>query len=189
MRSRTHSRAISATGPATWRRTCSSICGRNMVRIFTARKRSLGQGNIFTPVCHSVHRGVCVVAPGGRAWLLQGRAWFYSGGAWFYSGGVRGFIRGCMVLFGGHAWFYSGGRVWFFQFFWIQWDTVNERAVRILLECILVWNKFILKFCFKNENASKIRHWKISQFSQVIWYSSVDIAEQISELKPHWTDI
>ena len=24
---------------------------------FTARKRSLGQGNIFTPVCHSVHRG------------------------------------------------------------------------------------------------------------------------------------
>ena len=27
----------------------------------TARKRSLGQGNIFTPVCHSVHTGV----PGG----------------------------------------------------------------------------------------------------------------------------
>ena len=25
--------------------------------IFTARKQSLGQGNIFTPVCHSVHRG------------------------------------------------------------------------------------------------------------------------------------
>ena len=23
----------------------------------TTRKRSLGQGNIFTPVCHSVHRG------------------------------------------------------------------------------------------------------------------------------------
>ena len=59
--------------------------------IFTARKRSLGQGNIFTPVCHSVHRGgvrgrgVCVarghacprgacmpgvcVWPGGHAWL------------------------------------------------------------------------------------------------------------------------
>ena len=30
--------------------------------IITARKRSLGQGNIFTPVCHSVHRGrgVCL---------------------------------------------------------------------------------------------------------------------------------
>ena len=25
------------------------------VRMFTARKRSLGQGNVFTPVCHSVH--------------------------------------------------------------------------------------------------------------------------------------
>ena len=31
-----------------------------MVCYFTARKRSLGQGNIFAPVCHSVHRGgVC----------------------------------------------------------------------------------------------------------------------------------
>ena len=27
------------------------------VKLITARKRSLGQGNIFTPVCHSVHRG------------------------------------------------------------------------------------------------------------------------------------
>ena len=25
--------------------------------VITARKRSLGQGNNFTPVCHSVHRG------------------------------------------------------------------------------------------------------------------------------------
>ena len=41
-------------------------CG---IVMFTARKRSLGQGNIFTPVCHSVHRGVPgprgVSAPGG----------------------------------------------------------------------------------------------------------------------------
>ena len=28
-----------------------------MFAIFTARKRSLGQGNIFAPVCHSVHKG------------------------------------------------------------------------------------------------------------------------------------
>ena len=27
------------------------------VAIFAAHKRSLGQGNIFAPVCHSVHRG------------------------------------------------------------------------------------------------------------------------------------
>ena len=38
---------------------------QNISRIFTARKRSLGQGNVFTPVCHSVHGGrgvVCLIA-------------------------------------------------------------------------------------------------------------------------------
>ena len=35
------------------------------VLVITARKRSLGRGNIFTPVCHSVHRGV--PPPGGGA--------------------------------------------------------------------------------------------------------------------------
>ena len=82
---------------------------------------------------------------------------FGRGHAWFYSGGMCGFIWGaCVVLFGGHAWFYLGGhawfysgghvwfylggRAWFFQFFGIQSDTVNEQAVRILLECILVLN-------------------------------------------------
>ena len=54
--------------------------------------------------------GACVVAPGGHAWLL----------------------RGCMVAPGGHAWLLpGGGRAWLR-------DTINERAVRILLECILV---------------------------------------------------
>ena len=32
------------------------VCSQN-AEVITARKRSLGQGNIFTPVCHSVHRG------------------------------------------------------------------------------------------------------------------------------------
>ena len=31
--------------------------------IFTSCKRSLGQGSVFTPVCHSVHRGA--LCPGG----------------------------------------------------------------------------------------------------------------------------
>ena len=31
--------------------------GLGQKNIITARKRSLGQGNIFAPVCHSVHRG------------------------------------------------------------------------------------------------------------------------------------
>ena len=30
---------------------------RLVMNLVTARKRSLGQGNIFTPVCHSVHEG------------------------------------------------------------------------------------------------------------------------------------
>ena len=44
---------------------------------FTARKRSLGQGNIFAPVCHSVHGGG--VSARGDAW----------------SGGVSGAREGC----------------------------------------------------------------------------------------------
>ena len=44
------------------------------IRIITARKRSLGQGNVFTSVCHSVHGGgsACLhpvgdLHPGGSA--------------------------------------------------------------------------------------------------------------------------
>ena len=89
--------------------------------IITARKRSLGQGNIFTPVCHSVHRGgTCVVAPGGmhgcsRGWAcvaapggvcvvaLGGRAWLLWGACMVTLGGVY------MVAPGGHAWLLRGG--------------------------------------------------------------------------------
>ena len=65
----------------------------------TARKRSLGQGNIFTPVCHSVHGGRCLLpggvpAPGGcLVWGVPGL-----GGAW--SGGVCSWgvcSWGCLV--------------------------------------------------------------------------------------------
>ena len=38
-----------------------------MCGIFTDRKRSLGQGNVFTPVCHSVHGGGGSLHPGGSA--------------------------------------------------------------------------------------------------------------------------
>ena len=44
------------------------------IPIFTARKRSLGQGNIFTPVCHSVQGGACV-AGGGHVCMPGGHAW------------------------------------------------------------------------------------------------------------------
>ena len=125
----------------------------------------LGGGNIFRSVCQQfcpqeghvwLHRGghvwfysgvwmvlfwgsmvlfwgVWMVLFGGMCGFIWRHVWFYSGGMHgFIWGGVCGFIWGvCIVLFGGH--------VWFFQLFWIQWDMVNERAVRILLECILVW--------------------------------------------------
>ena len=60
-------------------------------------------------------RGLCVVAPGGHAWLLWGGVHGCSQGA------------GCVVAPGGHAWDTTRYR-----------DTVNERSVCILLECILV---------------------------------------------------
>ena len=102
--------------------------------IFTVRKQSLGQGNIFTPVCHSVHHGgvlgwwgymhgcqrACVFG-WGCAWLLGacvvaggmhgcgGRVWLQ--GACMVGGGGHGCqedvhgCRGvCMVGIGGHAW-------------------------------------------------------------------------------------
>ena len=42
----------------------ASTLGLGQKNIITARKRSLGQGNIFTPVCHSVHRGSAPVHAG-----------------------------------------------------------------------------------------------------------------------------
>ena len=104
------------------------------------------EGYDFTPVCDSVNRG-------GRAWLLPGACMVAPGGwrAWLLPGGACVIALGvCVVaLGGGHAWLLRGGmcgcswggHVWFFPrggMRRIRRDTVNERAVRILLECILV---------------------------------------------------
>ena len=121
------------------------------------------EGYVFTPVCDSVNRGVaCMVAPrggmhscsqGGHVWLLWGGMCGCSGGAcvvalgghaWLlWGGGMHGCSGGaCMVSLGGmrgfsggHAWLLQGGHAWDMTRYT---DTVNERAVRILLECILV---------------------------------------------------
>ena len=45
----------------------------NFHAVFTPRKRSLGQGNLFTPVCDSVHRGVSGRHPLPGQTSLQGR--------------------------------------------------------------------------------------------------------------------
>ena len=87
----------------------------------------------------------CVVALGGHVWLLWGGMHGCSvGHAWLLQGGVHGCSWGaCMVALGGmhgcsggHAWLLPGGGAWDTMRYG---DTINERAVRILLECILVF--------------------------------------------------
>ena len=99
--------------------------------------------------------GVCVVAPrggmhgcsGGHVWLLPGGACMVapgggmcgcSGGhAWLLLGGMHGCswggVNGC--CWGGMHGCSRGGHAWDTTRYG---DTINERAVRILLECILV---------------------------------------------------
>ena len=99
---------------------------------------------------HGCSGGACVVAPGGmhgwgacmvapgrgmhgcsrgmRGCSQGGHAWLLWEGMCGCSGGVHGCSRGaCMVALGGCAWDTTR-----------YGDTINERAVRILLECILV---------------------------------------------------
>ena len=75
------------------------------MRFITTRKRSLGQGNIFTPVCHSVHRGVpgpkggCP-APGGVCLVPGGPGWGCLVWGGCLVGGVPspgGLVGGCLV--------------------------------------------------------------------------------------------
>ena len=79
--------------------------------------------------------GACVVAPRGCAWLLWGACVVAPGGAWLLQGT-------CVIAARGHAWLLLGGHVWLLR--GGAWDTtryrdtINEWAVRILLECILV---------------------------------------------------
>ena len=71
--------------------------------------------------------GVCVVAWGGRhAWFFPGTCVVAPGGyAWFFWGACMVAPRGACMVFPGCM-----RR--------IRRDMVNERAVHILLECILV---------------------------------------------------
>ena len=65
--------------------------------------------------------GACMVAPGGGMCGCSGGVRACTGGhAWLLWGA-------CVVALGGHAWDTTA-----------HGDTVNERVVHILLECILV---------------------------------------------------
>ena len=111
---------------------------------------------------HGCSGGACMVAPGGCAWLLLGGACMVAPGGMrdCSGGGMYGCCQGvCMVAPEGHVWLlpgecmvaprgdmrgcswggvcgcYQGGCAWDMM---RQGDTINERAVRILLEYILV---------------------------------------------------
>ena len=95
--------------------------------------------------------GGCVVALGGRAWLLPGACMVALGGhvrllwgacmvapgghVWWLLGG-HGCSGGAYVVApGGRAWLLPGGHAWDMTRYG---DTINERVVRILLECIVL---------------------------------------------------
>ena len=73
--------------------------------------------------------GVCACSQGGHAWLLPG------GHVWLLQGGMHGCSRGHMWLLRGAFMIAPGGHAWDTMRYG---DMVNEQAVRILLECILV---------------------------------------------------
>ena len=85
------------------------------------------QGCVIAPGgIHGCSWGVCMVAPGGACMIPQGCTWLLQedGHAWLLRGA-------CLIAHWGHAWDTMRYR-----------DAVNERAVCILLECILV-NKIL----------------------------------------------
>ena len=78
-----------------------------------------------------------MVAPGGHVWLLLGGHVVAPGkGACVVAPGGA-----CVVAPGGVCMVAPRGRAWYTTRYG---DTINERAVRILLECILV---FYYEFC------------------------------------------
>ena len=112
---------------------------------------------------HGCSGGCVWLLLGEHVWLLPGgHAWLLPGGVHGCSqGGVRGCSRGacmvapmgaCVVAPGGHAWLLQGGAC-MVALGGHSWDTmrygdtINEQAVRILLECILVSCSFWQTSC------------------------------------------
>ena len=88
---------------------------------------------------HGCSRGACVVAPGGACMVAPGGACVVA-------------LGGCMVAPGGLCGCY-GGRAWDMTRYG---DTVNERAVRILLECILVLSKIATQSSTWEDNRGRL---------------------------------
>ena len=116
----------------------------------------------------SLLRGLCVVAPGGGLHSCSvGGVHGCSGGCMVALGGhawLLWVVHGCLgghvwLLPGGHAWLLHGGGAWLLQGGMRDvpgvggaWDTtrygdtINERAVRILLEYIFFLSVFYSEF-------------------------------------------
>ena len=81
-------------------------------------KRSFGQGNIITPVCHSVHRGGvppnfrgggCLQFFGGFLQIFLGGFLQIFGGSPIFQGGVSLIFRGgCLQFWGGFLQIFRG---------------------------------------------------------------------------------
>ena len=66
-----------------------------------------------------------------------------------------------LALGGGHAWLLWGGHAWLLPGVYggvcmrgTRQDTVNEQAVRILLECILVWYAILVPSLIYRDSGS-----------------------------------
>ena len=108
--------------------------------LVTACKRSLGQGNVFTLVCHSVHRWVgfpaCITGHMTRGVCIGGGSAF--GGVCLQGGlHTRGSASGGSSTSRGSLHARGFGRP---PIVGILQDAVNRRTGRILLGCILVEN-------------------------------------------------
>ena len=105
-------------------------------------------GGVYGCGGHACLPGACMV--GGHAWLLGGGHGWWGEGACMVAG------TACVVA-GGHAWLWGSvhgcrGHAWLLGVCWIRRDTVNEWAVRILLECILVARVILINPFLKNPN-------------------------------------
>ena len=101
--------------------------------------------------CVVAPEGACVVAPGGCVVALGGMHCCSGGRGMHGCSGVCVVAPSractvaqgvCVVALGGHVWLLPGGHAWDMARYG---DTINERAVRILLECILVSSEIGLK--------------------------------------------
>ena len=106
----------------------------------------LGQGNIFTPVYHSVHRGgMCGCCWGGVRGCCWGGVWLLWGGhVWLLWGGMHGCSQGrCVWLLWGGVCGCSWGACVVAPggMRGIRWDTQILSMSRRYASC---WNAFLL---------------------------------------------